>query len=311
MQMVWYQRQRALCFTLYVADMGIVLPALFMVWPPASYGLWATATSFAALFIGLVIAVIAPLEMPSAGNCRSACDRTFFYHFLVRAQEEYYTGSQWRMLRRVWLAYAGTAMLCPMLCSTNDALVATALAAPILGGICSSIAVCHEFPAGPLRRSLCLQLCWLSALIFSVLCAAAGRRDAAREWASHFGMLAGIPWSAATLVFAPKLFRQMAHQIIQPHTATVGPGLTTENTPSSRLHRWRRRRLSCGLFATRVGVVWVLVPLFSEAALRKPAPSVVLGVPPIILGIFAVVAIWGSYFRSPQRVCRRQVVVGP
>lgn len=330
-----FRFRRASSLTAYLAVIGIGLPTFIMTWPssqPWSLNMHLVAI-YLSLAVGTLIAATAPLEPPCSGEGSAPCGGRAALQLRFRAREEIYTTSQLKMLRQLWLCYSLASLLTPWLGAATISLIILGLIAPVLAAAVGIVIVRRAMVPGPLRVSFYMQVCWLSALLLSVICGAAARQcwlAQARAQFSHVAVLVGMPWSAATIVFAPKVLRQLVPwerpasgtQHTAAMTATAAPRCSSFSfcvhiktfcfgkhfgSIDMPWQRWRHTQISWALFVTRLLVLWVLLPQFTEAALQRPPPAMLPCLPPIVLSIFAIVTIWRpSWYPTRQHVVQQQ-----
>jgi len=305
------RRCRVLCLALYVVTVLGFLPVLLFVRPPGTWrwraqdsgapcsdGWLLIALIYLALLVSCALATWAPFHVHCQGRL-GLSDREALY-LQLRSNDEYYTVSQWRMLRLIWLAYSGSSLLCPLLCIPNTVLIGIGLFAPLVAAAASVVAVRREFPPSPLRKSLSLQIVWLSGLILSVLCAAVARWPMVTDAVCHLGFVVSGSWCAATAFIAPKVVRElqaMSSSTLPPSHGVTGiggggGGCGGGGSPSAFTMR-RRAQLSTVLLSSRLLVFWVTVLALFEL-FRMPAPTWLLAAPPL-LGAVAAISLFLAY----------------
>eukprot|EP00811_Abedinium_folium_P028550 NODE_4426_length_1893_cov_5.473386.p1 GENE.NODE_4426_length_1893_cov_5.473386~~NODE_4426_length_1893_cov_5.473386.p1 ORF type:complete len:467 (+),score=136.13 NODE_4426_length_1893_cov_5.473386:234-1634(+) len=299
-----FRRLRALGLSLYAGIMGISLPLLLLLGQPV-------AVVYLALVIGLGLAAVTPLDVPSAVGSRERHNSRVapFLRFLGR--DEIYTTAQWRLLRDFWICHSAAWLFCPLLLMHVAELTAIGLAAPWFAFAACAVRVRIEYVRGALPTSVqvLVQLWWVSALQYSVLSGVVGLEA---RWVAHLGCLVAFPWAAATIVFAPRALRSFERGPTPTHVgaaaASGGSGSEATSPPPS----WRRRRhchVSSAVLASRLAVLWVLLPLFLEVSLRVRTPLWLLALPPVPPSCFAIVMLWGPELRRLRRHGRGANVV--
>lgn len=315
-----FRRLRAGCLSAYLLSVGVGAPLVALSSKVTSTSILAVCVL---LLAGAVIAVKTPLEAPSQRRGALAA-----LYLELRAREDVYTASQYRMIRRLWICFSFGVLPSPLLCLPCTPCAVMALLGPVGASVVGVFVVRRELPPGPLRKSLSMQVVWVGTLTFCLLCAGADWRGANTMWTVHLRVLFGFPWSAATIMIAPVLFRQLHTAVLRqseaeliPHTprrpgcarawqevccdsATGFCSLCVGIPPAAPAwQRWRLRQVACGLLATRICVIWVLAPLFLEVSLHIAAPRFFLCGPVVLLSLAGLIVLWGDG-------CRRAVTRG-
>merc|ERR1712136_473305 len=182
-----FRRLRAGCLSAYLLSVGVGAPLVALSSKVTSTSILAVCVL---LLAGAVIAVKTPLEAPSQRRGALAA-----LYLELRAREDVYTASQCRMIRRLWICVSFVGVF----------------------------VVRRELPPGPLRKSLSMQVVWVGTLTFCLLCAGADWRGANTMWTVHLRVLFGFPWSAATIMIAPVLFRQLHTAVLRQSEAELIP----------------------------------------------------------------------------------------
>lgn len=273
-----FRARRTLLFVVYLLLTFFIPPVALVCYRPGSWSWthdeegvngWIMLTGiYSALLAAWGIAAFTPLRSSGRGR-----------YFQLRATEEYYTDSQWAMVRRIWITYATSALFCPLVCIDSPVSIIMGLASPVFAAIGGVLAVRREFPSGaPLRESMSIQAFGFSALIFFVLAAAASHWEEATEGASHLGFVVGAMWCVLIYRTAPKVIRQLQEQ----STSTwppAGPPVPASSTNAAFAAR-RRNQLRLALIFSRIAVLWgSIICIF--LLMRWPPPTLLLALPEI------------------------------